>query len=334
MRNFFVLLNVFLITIVSFVSCCSDGKNSINANKQDIFMHFADTTSDGRRFSKDPHVVYFKGKYLMYYSIGAGKGTVWSIGVAESSNLNEWEPIARIKPVESYEQKGFCAPCALVRNDTVHLFYQTYGNGANDAICHAWSVDGTNFVRNKTNPIFSPDKSDWNCGRAIDAEVAFINNRYHLYYATRTPDFVKQIIGVAFAPAGTNFDKNDWIQTVDKPIMVPEYPWEETCIEGASILNRDSVFYMFYAGAYNVRPQQIGVAKSYDGIKWEKLSNKPFLENGDPGTWNYSESGHPHIFKDKNDDTYLFYQGNNDSGKTWYLSNVKVNWKNGVPNIK
>lgn len=160
MRNFFVLLNVFLITIVSFVSCCSDGKNSINANKQDIFMHFADTTSDGRRFSKDPHVVYFKGKYLMYYSIGAGKGAVWSIGVAESSNLNEWESIARIKPVESYEQKGFCAPCALVRNDTVHLFYQTYGNGANDAICHAWSIDGTNFVRNKTNPIFSPDKSD------------------------------------------------------------------------------------------------------------------------------------------------------------------------------
>ncbi len=50
-------------------------------------------------------------------------------------------------------------------------------------------------------------------------------------------------------------------------------------------------------GAYNNRPQQIGVAKSSDGIHWTKLSNKPFLMNGDPGTWNCCESGHPHLFK-------------------------------------
>ena len=55
--------------------------------------------------------------------------------------------------------------------------------------------------------------------------------------------------------------------------------------------------YMFYAGAYNNNPQQIGVAKSKDGIHWEKMSNKPFLSNGDRDTWNYCESGHPHIFR-------------------------------------
>jgi hypothetical protein len=91
---------------------------------------------------------------------------------------------------------------------------------------------------------------------------------------------------------------------------------------------------MFYGGAYNNRPQQIGVARSKDGVKWEKLSNKPVLENGDPGSWNYSESGHPGIFRDKNNKTYLFYQGNNDNGKTWYISKVEVFWNENGPYLK
>ena len=88
---------------------------------------------------------------------------------------------------------------------------------------------------------------------------------------------------------------------------------------------------MFYAGAYNNRPQQIGLAISTDGIHWKKVSNKPFLSNGDPGTWNSCKSGHPHIFKDKNSQTYLFYQGNNDFGRTWFISQRKVLWRNGKP---
>lgn len=296
-------------------------------------MHYADSTRNGINFSKDPHVISFKGRYLMYYSVGPTDQAGWSIGISESNNLMDWKPLLSMEVVDSCEAKGFCAPCAIVRNDTVHLFYQTYGNGPKDAICHAWSTDGLHFQRNPTNPVFAPKPSSWNCGRAIDAEVAFINGKYHMYYATRTPDYQKQIIGVAVAPASTNFDKKDWTEVVDHAILTPEYPWEETCTEGPSVLEKDGVYYMFYAGAYNLRPQQIGVARSTDGINWEKMSNKPFLTNGDPGTWNSCESGHPHIFKDKNGDTYLFYQGNDDFGKTWYLSNVKVWWKNGKPSL-
>lgn len=78
---------------------------------------------------------------------------------------------------------------------------------------------------------------------------------------------------------------------------------------------RGDKLYMFYAGAYNNAPQQIGVAESEDGIVWKRLSEEPFLRNGKPGEWNSSESGHPHIFTDSDGRTYLFYQGNNDNGK-------------------
>lgn len=161
----------------------------------------------------------------------------------------------------------------------------------------------------------------------------FLKDRYYLYYATRTPDYSTQIIGVAMAPAHTDFSKQAWKSPVNHPVLVPEYPWEEKCVEGASVVRMGDEMFMFYAGAYNNRPQQIGVAKSSDGIHWTKLSNKPFLMNGDPGTWNCCESGHPHLFKTRKGKTYLFYQGNDDFGKTWFLSNMEVKWKNRHPFI-
>lgn len=300
-------------------------------------MMFGDTSRIGQPFSKDPHVVNFDGAYLMYYSVPPKEGVAnsgWNIGIARSENLIDWEPVGDIKPAAEYEAKGLCAPGALIRNDTIHLFYQTYGNGRNDAICHAYSTDGINFVRNKTNPIFSPT-GDWNCGRAIDAEVILFKNQYFLYFASRTPDYEIQIQGVAIAPVSTSFNKEDWRQACDKAILEPKYPWEGKCVEGASVVKVGDELVMFYAGAYNNDPQQIGVAKSKDGITWERISNKPFLPNGDKGTWNYCESGHPHIFKDKTTArTYLFYQGNNDLGKTWLISQQEVFWKGSDPYLK
>lgn len=322
---------VLALTLMSLLLCVN---SNLFAQKQ---MMFGDTTRVGRPFSKDPHVINFNNAYYMYYSIppkqgGANSG--WNIGVAKSENLIDWEIIGDIRPQAEYEAKGLCAPGALVRNDTVHLFYQTYGNGAKDAICHAYSTNGISFVRNTTNPIFAPTGS-WNCGRAIDAEVVLFKDKYYLYFASRTEDFEIQMQGVATAPINTNFNKTDWVQACDEAILEPKYPWEGKCVEGASVLQVGNELVMFYAGAYNNNPQQVGVAKSKDGINWERLSNKPFLPNGDRGTWNYCESGHPHIFKDaKSGRTYLFYQGNNDNGRTWLISQTEVFWKNGEPYLK
>ncbi len=301
-------------------------------------MMFGDTSRKGVPFSKDPHVIKFDGKYLMYFSIPpfADKSNPiqgWNIGIAKSTDLIHWEKVAEINPDGDYESKGLCAPCALVVDKKVHLFYQTYGNGRNDAICHAVSKNGISFLRNPTNPIFKPTGS-WNCGRAIDAEVVQFDNQFLLYFATRDPDYKIQIQGVAAAPITTNFNREDWEQLTDLPIMVPEYDWEGKCVEGASVIQRGDELFMFYAGSYNNAPQQVGVAKSSDGIEWKKLSIQPFLANGKPGEWNSSESGHPHIFNDSNGKTHLFYQGNNNKGKNWFISNIEVFWNEEGPFLK
>jgi predicted GH43/DUF377 family glycosyl hydrolase len=297
-------------------------------------MYYGDSEIENRPFSKDPYVIFFKGKYFMYYSVPDEFKKEWFIGIATSSDLMNWDKIGTIKGKKgSVEEKGICAPSALIKDGNLHLFYQTYGNGKLDAICHAVSTNGIDFERDPTNPIFRPKISEWSCGRAIDAEVIAFKNQYFLYFATRDPDYKIQQQGVAVAPINTNFDRTSWKEVEGMPLLKPELAWEKKCIEAASCIKKGKNLYMFYAGAYNNEPQQIGVAKSKDGIQWKRLSKDPFLKNGEKGAWNESESGHPHILKAENVKYHLFFQGNNDKGKTWYLSNIEIGWKRNKPYI-
>ena len=117
-------------------------------------MLYGDTTRLGKPFAKDPHVVHFNERYLMYYSIPGLHETMggWGIGIAASSDLIHWEKVGEITSEGEYEKNGLAAPSAIVLDEKVHLFYQTYGNWEKDAICHSVSDDGIHFSRNPSNP--------------------------------------------------------------------------------------------------------------------------------------------------------------------------------------
>ena len=296
-------------------------------------MYYTDSVGLGRPVAKDPCVVRFQGRYLLYYSLLDTEKQNWSIGIAASADLTNWTKVGEMRPEKDYEGKGICAPGVLLKDGRVHLFYQTYGNGPKDAICHAVAPDGLHFERDASNPIFRPTGA-WTVGRAIDAEVVAFDHRYLLFFATRDPAYQVQMQGVAATQdLTTDFGRTTWRQLADSAVLRPRLPWEKQCVEGASCLRRGRWLYMFYAGAYNNEPQQIGVARSRDGVRWQRLADTPLLRNGVPGTWNASESGHPAIFRDEDGRTYLFYQGNNDHGRTWHLSKVEVKWKHGAPYV-
>ena len=296
-------------------------------------MYFADTTR-GKNYAKDPAVVFFGGRYLMYYSVppwGDGRPhDGWVIGVAESRDLDNWTKICDLPRLTALEENGFCAPGAIVLDGTVHLFYQTYGNGANEAICHAVSRDGIRFTPNETNPVFHP-AGDWTCGRAIDADVIPFRGRLWLYVATRDPKMEIQKLAVASAPLDGAFRRDEWRQECSDSILQPELPWEQKCIEAPALCEHEGRLYLFYGGAYNNCPQQIGCAVSEDAVHWKRVSDSPVLPCGEPGSWNSSESGHPFVFTAPDGVQHLFYQGNSDHGRSWYLSRREIRWRGGVP---
>lgn len=285
-------------------------------------------------FAKDPTVVRFRGKYFMYFSIPPqekdGGKYGWTTGIAQSDDLLDWTYVKNLLPDQECVKNGFCAPCARVFNNKVYLFYQSYGNGAKDAICMAVSEDGLNFTPNPNNPIFRPH-GDWTNGRAIDADVYRFNNKFFLYAATRDPAGKIQKIVVATSDINPEdldtTTPDDWKQAYDGSILEPTTSWEAKCIEAPTTIERNGKLYMFYAGGYNNDPQHIGVAISDDGIKWTRLWTIPFITNGPQGQWNSSESGHPGVFLDDDGQTWLFFQGNDSHGKNWFLSRVKINWR-------
>ena len=295
-------------------------------------MNYADASRLGRPFSKDPSVVRFGGRYLLYFSLPPGGGVRgWIVGIAESRDLEHWSKVGELLHSQDVDQNGLCAPGAIVLDGMVHLFYQTYGNGAKDAICHAWSADGVNFKRAEDNPAFHPTGA-WSAGRAIDAEAFVFDGRLYLYYATRDPAMRVQMLGVASADLRSGFGRGAWTDLCpDGPMLRPELPWEKDCLEAPTVCRQGDALYLFYAGAYNNEPQQIGVARSTDAVHWTRLGSQPFLTNGAPGTWNSSESGHPGVFVDADGETYLFYQGNRAHRPPWSLSFVRVGWREDGP---
>lgn len=297
-------------------------------------MKWADTSRLGRPYAKDPCVIEFGERYLMYFSLPPFEPSLapknapggWSIGIAESHDLKTWTKIGELWPEQECERKGICAPGAVVIDGKVHLFYATYGNWTKDSICHAVSNDGIQFVRDASNPVFHPTGA-WTAGRAIDPEAFVVGDRLLLYFATRDPHMEIQMIGVAGADLHSDFGRASWTQLVDGPILKPELPWERKCIEAPSVCRYGDQLFLFYAGGFNNEPQQIGVASSMDGLAWKRISDRPLLANGAPGEWNASESGHPGVFIQQNGKAWLFYQGNNDHGKTWWLSRVPLGFQ-------
>lgn len=138
----------------------------------------------------------------------------------------------------------------------------------------------------------------------------------------------------AAASANASFSRDEWIHiSKDSPILKPELPREGQCIEAASIIRRNGMLNMFYAGSYDNTPQQIGVATSKDGVKWARLFDEAFVPNGRPGVWISSGSGHPGIFDD-GDRGLLSLQGNPDKGEAWWISSVEALWREKGPFLK
>jgi len=299
-------------------------------------LMFGDSTRHGRPFAKDPCVLRFGERYLMYYSMAPStnqdlpKG--WAIGIAASADLVQWTKVGEVLPEQACERNGLVNGKALILGGKIHLFYNSYGNGRNDALCHATSDDGLRFARNPANPILRPAGA-WNSGRAIDCDAFEFRGKLWLLYATRDPSMQTQMLVAATADLGSDFGRDAWTPVGDGPILRPELPWETRCIEAPSVIPRGDTLYLFYGGGYNNDPQQIGCATSTDGLHWSRLFREPLIPNGQPGDWNSSETGHPGVFTDTDGRTYLFVQGNKDNGRTWFLSAYEIDWDNGRPRV-
>jgi hypothetical protein len=71
--------------------------NSVVTFAQNPEMFYGDLDVPSRPYAKDPYVIFFQGKYWMYYSTPDKEKKEWYIGIASSSDLVNWEKKETLK---------------------------------------------------------------------------------------------------------------------------------------------------------------------------------------------------------------------------------------------
>ena len=106
------------------------------------------------------------------------------------------------------------------------------------------------------------------------------------YQAGRLPQ-----IGLARSRDGKNFQKES------APVLQPGpyRSWDERGVADPYVIRRGKFYYLYYTGLDRAQRQQLGLARSRDGVQWEKNAANPILELG-PEPIEEGGLGEPSVF--------------------------------------
>lgn len=135
------------------------------------------------------------------------------------------------------------------------------------------------------------------------------NTLYHMWYSAFNTD--GSSIGYA-----TSADGVTWNRMSDKPVLVPEQPWEKACIMCPHV-NWDEQagsFKMWYSAGERNEPNAIGYATSQNGVQWTKCKNNPIFTPDGHNAWEQHKVTACQVLKQA--DWYvMFYIGFYDEGR-------------------
>jgi predicted GH43/DUF377 family glycosyl hydrolase len=72
--------------------------------------------------------------------------------------------------------------------------------------------------------------------------------------------------------------------------------FDERGVADPNVIRRSDYFYLFYLGQDRARRQRLGVARSRDGVAWEKLRSNPVLDLGPVGAFDEAGLGEPAVW--------------------------------------
>ncbi len=92
-------------------------------------------------------------------------------------------------------------------------------------------------------------------------------------------------------------DGRNWMRQGEAVVPVgPRGSFDERAVADPYAIRAGDWFYLFYLGQNRARRQSIGLARSRDGISWEKLRANPILEPGGPGSFDENGVGEPAVW--------------------------------------
>ncbi|MEK7077403.1 MAG: hypothetical protein AAB967_04210, partial [Patescibacteria group bacterium] len=138
------------------------------------------------------------------------------------------------------------------------------------------------LTRSSRNPIIRPSRNAWESRKTYNPAAIYENGIYHLFYRTTSKDW-KSYIGHAVSKDGERFRR------FSKPLISPQYIWEEKGCEDPRITKIGDTFFLSYAALGRTAPNgrkapRVAVAVSKDLRHWKKYGIS-FMH------WNFYKAG-------------------------------------------
>jgi predicted GH43/DUF377 family glycosyl hydrolase len=131
--------------------------------------------------------------------------------------------------------------------------------------------------------------------------------KYRMWYSAGEYD-VPVAIGYAESPDGDH-----WERVINKPVLQPDHTqkWEHYAVNAGCVFHYDNKLYMLYDGYENPSHVRQSLARSQDGISWEKYQGPPLFGGGKQGWWDCSYITKTCILKE-NGLWRMWYTGHGD----------------------
>ena len=140
--------------------------------------------------------------------------------------------------------------------------------------------------------VLSPDPRTWE-GDYMAANGSLVVHGRQLWFWYQAAARGDHRIGLARSPDGKSWRKEP------APVLDhgPTGAWDERVVADPYVVRIEPYFYMYYLGQDRAARQRLGIARSTDGIRWEKLRANPILELGGEAAFDEAGLGEPAVWQ-------------------------------------
>jgi hypothetical protein len=143
----------------------------------------------------------------------------------------------------------------------------------------------------KRGMVLEPDANTWE-GSYIAANGSALGEGSGFRYWYVSGPRERPRLGLARSSDGRKWSKEP------RPVLEPGpySSWDEYGVADPYVIRAGAYLYLYYLGQDRGWRQRIGVARSADGVTWEKLRSGPVLDLGDPGSFDEKGLGEPAVW--------------------------------------
>ena len=215
----------------------------------------------------NPSVVRRGGAYFNFYSGYDGK--TWHTGLATSSDGIHWLKQGKIlSPLADSWEGAYISANGSALLDGAEFFYW-YQAGPREApeIGLARSADGRTWSRLRAPVLETGPRGSWDERGTADPYVIRDAGFYYLYYLGQDRAR-RQRLGVARSSDGVH-----WWKLRANPILeLGAYgAFDENGLGEPAVWQSGGKYQMLYTGRDRYENRRLGLARSGDGVTWEKL---------------------------------------------------------------